>query len=864
LRAQQRLAALCLLSSLFGCTTFPVIEADVCGNRVIEDREDCDTFAKKGQVCRAPGIVGECHFDCRLNPDGTRPECPEDTGCAADGICRRPTGEFDLGVNFASGVSSWLSTADFDGDGRLEVISTEATDELQQARFRVHYFDANAKLQERRTFPRVVTRPIVRQLTAAQGDRADDLIFSNDLIGMVPGRADREWVPASFSSYVLPGTRLMAVPVRADGVENALGLAIFTSLDDGPGIYVPTLDAQRLSRVGTLRRPFEELAGQPISAELVTSADSPCSEVVFAFLGDDSVHVLDLCKLGADSFDTEVRWRDTALEQIVHLPSGATVSAAPLTADVDGDGHLDLLVGSGVGPDARTFVALGDGKKLEDQASLLMLPALDNGIPFAVSTPLAAGDITGDGVVDFVLPTGVLASHRILLDGRLGYFPAYANPAQPWSVAVITDLNGNDLPDVIAGTQGVPGLSFLSGTGDPFQVATRLNTDGPLRLLSTGDFDGDRITDVAFVESGPPHSDADSLALAFGRRDGVPEDGRRIAEMVGVQQLGSASQAGVDSVFTVSKERAGGTTRSKFTLFDGSPDRLPFAPYSLVTFSVNGSLQAWAARVLAAGSFTAPGGNDLVVIGGNPDPMHVRDWSLWLVPDIGGGGEPPRRLVPDLIPDGALPLTINDVGGRLSATAAAADLEHDGYDEALLLMPQGADGCVLLIYDIDGAANTASSKGVVSFAEPCADPVLSTADLDGDGAVDLLALIGEPSATPRQLRLLFNDGNGGFSLEQSTLISIERHDVSGFSVFPPPVRSGNSRPVATSRIALVTDDGLYLARNQPHGHAFDNVTRLEDFADARSVVVTDPDGDGIEDIVVADAAGLWLVKAQLR
>ena len=37
-------AALWLLLSLFGCTTFPVIEAGVCGNAIIEKGEDYDTF----------------------------------------------------------------------------------------------------------------------------------------------------------------------------------------------------------------------------------------------------------------------------------------------------------------------------------------------------------------------------------------------------------------------------------------------------------------------------------------------------------------------------------------------------------------------------------------------------------------------------------------------------------------------------------------------------------------------------------------------------------------------------------------------------------------------------------------------------
>jgi hypothetical protein len=849
--------ALCLLLSLFGCTNFPVIEAGVCGNAVIEKNEDCDTFPLDGGVCRLAGDVGECHFDCRQSVNGTRISCPKDMGCGSDDLCHYPTGDFDKAVNFASGVSSWLSTADFDGDHRLDIISTEGANDLSQARFRIHYFDADAELEQTRTFPRVVTRPIARKLTG--DDDADDLIFSNDLIGMVPGRADREWIPATFSSYVLPGSRLRAVPVRADGVGDAIGLAVFSVLDDGPGVYVPSLADATLTWVAPLDQPFEKLVSSPNSAELFTGADSPCSEVVYAFSGDDTVHVLDLCQLGSDPNGDEVLWREAALERLVRLPKGSKVSSAPLTVDVDGDGHLDVLVGSGY----STFVAHGDGVTLEAEASLLELRVGDHTIidgrdtfddPFPVAPPLAVGDLTGDGVPDFVEPIGILSSHKSLVDGVVRYVKSYENSSKPWTMAAMTDLNANGSSDVVASTQGEPGLSFLGGSNGPYPVHTHLNTQGRVQALTTGDFDGDRILDVAYVQSGPPRSNGDTLAIAFGQRDGVPLPGSRVAAVAGVQQLGSAGQGGIDSVFLISQDKLNGVTRSQFTLFDGSPDRLPFAPYSLVTFSVTGSLHDSLARVLAVGAFTTPGANDVFALGG--EGRDPKEWSMWLVPDIGGGGQPPRLLTPDTVPADAYPLTINAEGGELSGVALAADLEGDGFDEALVLMQKGlaGEGCYLLIYDIDGAANTATSKGVVTFDESCRRPELSRADLDGDGALDLLALVGDPLAGPRQLRLLFNDGHGGFSLESSTLIGVDQHDIRGFSVFNTP----------PTRIAFVTDDALYVARNKLHNHTFDRLAHVQDFNDASSVVVTDPSGNGIEDIAVADAAGIWLAGAQLR
>jgi hypothetical protein len=387
-----------------------------------------------------------------------------------------------------------------------------------------------------------------------------------------------------------------------------------------------------------------------------------------------------------------------------------------------------------------------------------------------------------------------------------------------------------------------------------------------LRFLSVGDFDGDRVGDVAYVQGGPTAKSDDSLAISFGQRDSYPLAGSRVAQVPGVQQLGSANAQGGSSLFTVSRDKLDGVTHAKFTLFDGSPDRLPFAPYSLVTFAEDRSLESSAARVLAVGAFSSPGASDLFALGGKPEPENADFWSMWLVPDIGGSAKPPQLLVADTIPPGAVGATLKAQGGRLSAAVASADLEGDLLDEALVLMPrddvaeQGIQsiGCYLMIYDLDAAASTATSKGYLTFDELCPEPELATADLNGDEATDLLVLIGDPRQGPRQLRVLFNDKQGGFSVDDSVLVGVEGHDIRGVSAF-------TKKP---GRLAFVTDDGLYevtvkqVTVKQPNKREVGETTKLHDFFEARSVVVTNPDGDNIEDLAVADAAGVWLLRAE--
>jgi FG-GAP-like repeat len=866
---KRGVALAALLGALSGCTNFPSVQDEQCGNVVLDPDEDCDTFVNghPGAECRGPGMPGACRFDCSEQPDGKRHACPKDMVCSREGICRHATYEFEEPEVLSSDYSSWLSTVDFDHDGRSEIVSAEPSNPLQQARFRLHYFDDDSQLEETRVFPRPTGRPVVRKL---EEGRAEDLVFTNFQIGMIRGREDRAFVPATFSSYIVENGDLRTVSVSDGLVDQWLGLVAFSTVKGESVLLIPSVD-RKLTPARRLEGPISELVSEPLTAALVTAADSPCDEVVFAFRGAHEAHVLDVCELGADPLAGDVTWRREFREQAVRLPDGRQLDSRPLAADVNGDGHLDLLLGSA----GETFVAYGDGEHLEGRAARLDLPFEGAQGPLALPTPLAAGDLTGDGVADYVLPTQLWGSRTSLIDGSTVYFPSFANLSLPWTTAVVGDLNGNQLPDVIAATEGEFGLSFVSGSGGPYPVGQRLATRGAVHFLTTGDFDGDRIGDVAYIER-PVGSHADVLAVAYGARDKAPLSGVHIADVDGVQQLGRERDGGLDSIFTTSTDESDGMRRGKFTLFAGDPSRLPFAPYFLVTFASDNTLEDNLSPTLIAGSFVRPGQGDVLSLGmTTPDALQ---WTQWLLPNVSRGSEQPLLLTEADPPKGAFVFTSTSATDiQLSAAGVASDLNGDGLDEAVWIMPEGRrDGrgpCALLVSRIDaesldgespdGKPDPSEKPTLVqlqrlSFTEPCPAPVLQAADLNNDERPELLLLIGDPAAAARQLQILWNDGAGAFSLDERSFIAAPKsRDIRSFAMFPDP----SVVPNYGLRLAFVTASELFTAAPRSDARRWVVERGPGSYDDARSVVVADTNGDSFLEAVVADARGLWRLAA---
>src|SRR5262249_21208222 len=150
--------------------------------------------------------------------------------------------------------------------------------------------------------------------------------------------------------------------------------------------------------------------------------------------------VVDSCT--RDPRSSEILWRSPVIDRLVAVEPPGAINGAPQLADMNGDGHLDVLLGVG----GKPYVSFGDGQRLTPAVPYQVTIAGDPGV-MDIPMPLAAGDVTGDGVVDFVFPTELLLSSRAA-PGALPTYSVVRARLTPWTVAAIADLNGNGKPDV--------------------------------------------------------------------------------------------------------------------------------------------------------------------------------------------------------------------------------------------------------------------------------------------------------------------------------------------------------------------------------------------------------------------------------
>ncbi|MFO0667025.1 MAG: VCBS repeat-containing protein [Polyangiaceae bacterium] len=896
------LASVCLapvLAGITSCADLTPLVSGTCGNGVIDANEDCDG---NDPLCGKAGEAFACRRKCDTSQTATA-ACPSGWGCGIDGICREPTGNFSsAGDSLSAGVFS-MQVGDFDGDGRKDILGTSARSASGTA-LRFHYFGESASLVEAKTLSAGAASPFVSDL---DGDSRDDVVFGWSGIAVFRGSANRELLPSVVNSasiakrgyfgafsmtslrgeFVFPtGTKTALIGLRRDDPNSPSSPTALVSLLDGQ----PLTDAQ-------------VLAGQPVwtSFDGHQPQGSPCGEVVVG--GPNSIAILrPAC---GDPKAPNLNWKATAIAQVLPTPG----LSAFFVGDLNNDKRLDILAVRG----GKLFGYLNvvpnvggpafDPSKLMDviPADLGEVPRSSSDAGAADRVPLALADINNDGYGDLVMPYGIfIATAPVVSPDPKGtwVYPALRNiepRLELWNQVRMGDVNGDGLPDIVA-TTGADSSSqievllayrtTLGADTTPF----RLSTDGTVNKdnLAVGDFDGDGADDIAAIFK--TTEGEESIGIAFGRGFGSPEPFRTVANYPfakGIFTLPSATEGrrrGI--VLTAEPPVSNGPNNTNIAELATTGDRVSISPL-LLRSTTETSTVVWSPTQLGGGTFNVKDPLD------PSKPAAAARIVLALARGFTGGESKfASAFVSRLDTDGQLTAAeqaIKRVGECFKTAGAAPNANVDdpvsvigrlvGTTDSLFSLTAQKDAISISSVTATDGACTATVLGTIPGVRDLTnESAIRIVDIDADGKNDLVVLHAQ-AGDLRNLYVFFGNGSGGVSPPVKVPVpgttgdagasSTASSSIVGFAKVRGKVSSGPSFVIATrTRLMLMqanADHTFTLAQEltglvNQEGDSEEGSGKKAWLQRGSDVVAGDFDGDGIEDLAIANSGTLRILR----
>lgn len=498
-----------LAIALAGCAELP--DLGVCGNGVVEEAngEACDDGAASA-ACTAT-----CELACQtaafedyvvVGTDRTAdPDemlfCPDASfACGNDRICRQPSGRLEdpeAPVSFE--IRHPPVVADFDADQYPDLIGTSPTSIF------VRFGAAGAPLSSLQVqeAPSSTSPLVVFEV--------DDPMLASTVHAATPTeglallRSDTErFAPQlDFISTMVPTDRQAVIVTDPDPAFGNV-MIVVAAMSPTPEINVARLPVKIGQFAGIPQAALPPCVGTAPGAwrtvdVAVSRRGRPSFVVVTAKVTAPAAwHVCHYTQSG-------LGWTQSSSIEIVGPPPNSIV-----LANLDGDECEELLVQGATyerldaaTPPACAFVP---GTAAVTHDTIGAAPAL-----------LGAGQIVPLATDEIVTTAGVYSCAAIT-DCTIAGLRRDIQPSTvtAWVDAALTDLNGDGAIDVVAGRAMQDDVDVVRG-GLPLNVY-RSDTASPVTRVLAGDFDGDRLGDVALVESSLA---GDRVAVVFGTRDGV-------------------------------------------------------------------------------------------------------------------------------------------------------------------------------------------------------------------------------------------------------------------------------------------------------------------------------------------------------
>jgi hypothetical protein len=890
---------------LLDCAALDKLPEQTCGNGVVDTNEDCDSFPA-GQ-CGAPATAGACRLACGKQGDGKVLACPDGWGCGTSGFCRQPTGTFEASSEPVSAGVTTMLVGDFDGDGKKDILGSSGP----TSKGRIHYFNGAAAPQVV-ALPGVLAVPLVDDF---DGDGRSDIAFGYTFRGsrqavegilepdtqsgyaIILGQPDREVVTKLFPALTVTDFDAVIIPLSTNRPGDLpastagnpiLGVATFALKTGEVVTALTSLDGQR-GDPGTgffekLPGAIADLGGDPIAARIFEGVPrSTCGEVVVPLHtgGGARVLVFSPCV----RMDGRVDWSSDA-PKTIDIP-GETLTRV-FVADVDNDGHQDLIVGTSTAAQ-KTKVRIAYGNVTGTDLD----PLVD--APSDISdVPLASGDLDLDKLTDLVLPGGVLLSRSKVAigpdagggvgDGGLDGGPSPAGranlgwqniptPTKRWTVARVADVNRDSLPDVIGASAYEPDIDVLEGTATVVMPPFSIPTTGSVTNLEVGDFDFDHNADIVFVQARPASNERE-VAISYGRALTMPPESPRPAgRLDGIRQVFVTPTGLAITSTSISAPVAGGAPQMTFSLAQllSSGERQPVAPLLFTTAADPPTLRReFATRVLVAAPSVAPK-TDLIGLVAQTDYVRANGkraadptYGVWTAVGTAADAFMPPVLQIAL---SGLP-AVDKSTDTFLVQMVAGDLDGDGKAEIVAVAPDvTGTGASLLVIHPGPMTSVPSGDPIPERTTPGATRA-QLLDVDGDGHLDLVAVMRDTKTKLLQVSVFFGDGKSNLALPgQAISLPIAAGDAAdayaalGFTQITTGAGQPSSSGAKKRELAIITPHHLFRAVVQAdRTFKVEAVSAFGSIAYGSAVVAGDFDGDGVDDLAIADQGSIRIAR----
>jgi hypothetical protein len=436
-------------------------------------------------------------------------------------------------------------------------------------------------------------------------------------------------------------------------------------------------------------------------------------------------------------------------------------------ADLDGNGSNDLAVANQGGNDVSILLNQGSGTfGTAVNYCVVSTTGSCNSVTAVSPAAVIAVDLNGDGKVD--LAVGSLGQSVVtLLNGGTGTFTLTAQSSGSQAARGIAagDFNKDGKQDLVVADNATNGFEIYVGNGAGALPAPLRYLSGlQPYAIAVGDFNKDGKLDVVIANNAE-----NDVAVALGNGDGTFTDIASYISGANVRALATGVFTGTTTDLLVNSATGGsfsvnmftGNGKGVFTLAANVP--LASDVYGLATgdFNQDKKLDFVAANSTANevsvvtgngnGTFNAPAtyATDL-----GPVAVAVADFNGDKYPDLVTANSAANDISVLLnTKTGTFNAAVNIPVGTNPVAVATADLNNDGFAD-IVAVNQGSNNITV----IQGKGNGTFQSGV-TYAVGNGPTAVFVNDLNGDHFVDLVVT----NKTDNSVSVLLNNGDGTFA-----------------------------------------------------------------------------------------------------